>query len=35
MTHDQFEIFNQPDKMSIVDYINEYKRLDNKIPQLT
>ena len=30
MTYDQFENFKRPDKMSVVDYINEFERLFNK-----
>ena len=33
MTYDQFENFKQPNDMTIVDYINEFKRLNNKIHQ--
>ena len=33
MAYDQFENFKQPDEMSIVDYINEFERLNNKIRQ--
>ena len=33
MTYDQFENFKRPDDMSIVDYINEFERLNNKIRQ--
>ena len=33
MTYDQFENFKRPNDMTIVDYINEFKRLNNKICQ--
>ena len=33
MAYDQFENFKQPDEMSIIDYINEFERLNNKIRQ--
>ena len=33
MTYDQFENFKRPNDMTIVDYINEFKRLNNKIHQ--
>ena len=33
MAYDQFENFKRPDEMTIVDYINEFERLNNKIRQ--
>ena len=33
MAYDQFENFRRPDDMNIVDYINEFERLNNKIKQ--
>ena len=34
MVYDQFEYFKRPNEMSIVNYINEFKHLNNKICQL-
>ena len=33
MAYDQFENFKRPDEMAIVDYINEFERLNDKICQ--
>ena len=33
MAYDQFENFKRPDEMTIVDYINEFERLNDKICQ--
>ena len=33
MTYDQFENFKRPNDMTLVDYINEFKCLNNKIRQ--
>ena len=33
MAYDQFENFKRTDEMTIVDYINEFERLNNKIRQ--
>ena len=33
MVYEQFENFKQPDEISIVHYINEFDRLNNKINQ--
>ena len=33
MAYDQFENFKRPHEMSIVDYINEFEHLNNKIRQ--
>ena len=35
MTYDQFENFKRSDEMTIVDYVNEFERLKNKIRRLT
>ena len=31
MSYDEFERFHHPNEISIVDYLNEFKRLYNKI----
>ena len=31
MAYDKFENFKRPDDMNIVDYINEFERLNNQI----
>ena len=33
LAYDRFENFKRPDEMTIVDYINEFERLNNKIRQ--
>lgn len=33
MVYEQFENFKRPDEISIVHYINEFDRLNNKINQ--
>ena len=34
MTYDKFEDFKRPDDANIVDYINEFERLNNQIKQI-
>ena len=31
MAYDKFENFKRPDDMKIVDYINEFERLNNQV----
>ena len=31
MAYDKFENFKRPDDMNIVDYINEFERLNNQV----
>ena len=34
MAYDTFENFRRSDDMNIIDYINEFERLNNQIKQL-
>ena len=34
MSYDKFENFKRPDYMNIVDYINEFERLNNQIKHI-